>query len=98
MTAHSKNLGKIVIESNDRLLKGVAGKLIAETLAGLQLHDWSKHMKYFWPLGMASYYADFPGEFDEEDWERRLFKFIDDMEKKHQMWYEVPSYFVWTLA
>ncbi|KAF8426420.1 hypothetical protein EV426DRAFT_29329 [Tirmania nivea] len=43
-------------------------------------------MKYFWPLGMTSYYVDFPGEFEEEDWERRLFKFIDDMERKHQMW------------
>ncbi|KAF8449868.1 hypothetical protein BGX38DRAFT_1269908 [Terfezia claveryi] len=80
-----KNLGKIIIESNDRLLKGVSGKLIGETLTGLQLNDWSKHLKYFWPLGMASYYAEFPGEFEEEDWEPRLFEYIDATEKRHQV-------------
>ncbi|RPB24888.1 hypothetical protein L211DRAFT_158565 [Terfezia boudieri ATCC MYA-4762] len=80
-----KNLGKIIIESNDRLLKGVSGKLIAETLTGLQLNDWSKHLKYFWPLGMTSYYAEFPGEFEEEDWEPRLFEYIDATETRHQV-------------
>jgi len=55
-------------------------------------------MKYFWPLGMTSYYADFPGEFEEEGWERRLFKFIDDMERKHQTWYEAFMHFLCILA
>jgi len=55
-------------------------------------------MKYFWPLGATSYYEDFPGDFEEDGWEQELFKFIDDGEKKHTMWYEMSFHFLCTLA
>lgn len=85
MDTPSQNLGGIILQANDRLLKTVAGTLIAQVLAALQLDGSPRHLRCFWPSNMISYTMGFPKRYDTADWELRLLSFIESLETRQQL-------------
>lgn len=83
----SENVGKIILESNDRILKAIAGALIAEILCKGEPETLEKWMKYFWPRNAPSYVLKFPAGCQTARWWRELFEFIDELEKRQDRGY-----------
>ena len=85
-------MGKILLDSKDRLLKGISGIIMAEVLSRFK-QPWLKKLRWVWPSGtnIPEFAYTFPSPNDNENWEVVMFRYIHELERVLEM-YSIHSH------